>query len=159
MNSDCSFYVLICLCIGGLPMTAFRVQGDQTQRKIKWSTDRGLYFCSFNFFFYFKTVFFFFFFLSLVMVTGRGRPTSALPCKEKEILCLLFVVFVFYSLHFNCASQCAIVCFQSFIVQLSYVSAECVVSVQRTTAATWRYRISHRRGPTFYCMQTLHSRW
>lgn len=77
-----------------------------------------------------------FFFLSLVMVTGRGRPTSALPCKEKEILCLLFVVFVFYSLHFNCASQCAIVCFQSFIVQLSYVSAECVVSVQRAPAAT-----------------------
>ena len=53
-------------------MTAFWVQGDQTQRKIKWSTDRGLYFCSFNFFFNFKTVFFFFF-----LILGDGDRQRA----------------------------------------------------------------------------------
>lgn len=52
-----------------------------------------------------------------------------------KILCLLFVVFVLFPLFFSkSGSKCAIVCFQSFIVQLNFVPVESVVSVRQASA-------------------------
>lgn len=72
------------------------------------------------------------------MVTGRGRTSSANPCKKKKkdliekFLCLLFV---FVPLFFKRASKRTIVCFQSLSCN-DTVSVESVVSVQQTSAAT-----------------------
>lgn len=76
MNSDCSSYVMICLCIG-VAYDCVSGSGKQTERDALRRGDiQKNYFLLF--FFSNQCIF------SLVMVTGRGHTTSANPCEDKK---------------------------------------------------------------------------
>lgn len=77
MNSDCSSYVMICLCIG----VAYDCVSGTGEANRKGCTHIRRHTNNFFLPFFFSLISVF---LSLVMVTGRGHTTSANPCEEKK---------------------------------------------------------------------------
>lgn len=88
----------------------------------------------------------------------RGCTTSAVQCKEKKNKDPTFgrkvppstvCCFCFYPPFPKLSgSKRTLVCFQSLLCNYTTF----LLSLWSVYSRRWRYRFSHRRGPTFYCM-------
>lgn len=148
--------------------------GEQTERDALTHGDvqnqvehrRGKYICSFSFFFFNQCIFYPWWWWQAEGVQHQQarvkkkkwrRFCSSFNADPPPVCCFCFIFPFFKSGSKMCYSL-----FSVLIVQLNYVSLESEVSVQQASAATRRYRFSHRRGPTFYCMLValkLHFCW